>query len=367
MAKYLGHVVEEWSDACLLNGVQASGGRAVFDESAAMYRHVWSQLADDVVASMRVLTTDFAREYQQNRWCTMTSRLGTLDRELSILFCPLLMNIRSTFANAGKMISQASLPALFKRMTSALAHIILEDVVNITSFNAEGASQMLYDMENGLFPVCLFNSSMKITCKIKVSNKYSVLLICFSDDDGCYWVSDFIIYVVGRCHPLERRNRKEMGVTFIKTVDNENILVDCGDPWNSLQITLLVITHGHLDHCGNLGLFKNAKIFMATDYAINGEYGSIDKINSHKLCTNVELLMMKGHTDSDLVVIVKNTKKGCIVIAGDLFESEYDENIWRSSSRYPSNQVESRQRIRNCADWIVPGHGVMFENKMNKS
>lgn len=156
---YLRHVVEEWSDSCLLSGITSSGGRAVFDESSAMFKHVWNQMAEDVVTSLRLQTIDAVKPYQQNIWCVIEPRLGGLSpsssssRDITASFCPVLMKIRTTFANTGAKISKASLEELFKRMSAALATVITEEIVDVTPFSAEGAAQMLFDMENGLIPV----------------------------------------------------------------------------------------------------------------------------------------------------------------------------------------------------------------------
>ncbi|RCN44273.1 RINT-1 / TIP-1 family protein [Ancylostoma caninum] len=116
-------------------------------------RHVWNQMAEDVVTSLRVQTTDVIKPYQQHFWCVMEPRLGNTSRDITDIFCPVLMKVRTTFANTGAQISKDSLEELFKRMSSALATVILEEIVDVTPFSAEGATQMLFDMENGLIPI----------------------------------------------------------------------------------------------------------------------------------------------------------------------------------------------------------------------
>ncbi|CAJ0608475.1 unnamed protein product [Cylicocyclus nassatus] len=150
---YLTHVVEEWSDSCLLSGITATEGRAVFDESSAMFKHVWNQMAEDVVMSLKVQITHMLKPYQQHFWCAMEPRLGNASRDITDQFCPVLMKIRTIFASTGARISKASLEELFKRMSATVATVILEEIVDVTPFSAEGASQMLFDMESGLIPV----------------------------------------------------------------------------------------------------------------------------------------------------------------------------------------------------------------------
>ncbi|CAJ0608476.1 unnamed protein product [Cylicocyclus nassatus] len=153
------------------------------------------------------------------------------------------------------------------------------------------------------------------------------------------------------------------------------ILVDCGDPWNGEEvlqrlkavglekedINIVVVTHGHMDHCGNLALFKDAKLYMASDIAVNGEYDTLEE-NPILLANDVELHRCPGHTDHDLIVVVKNTEIGCFVIAGDIFENENDADEWKAVSAYPQKQEKSREKILRLADWIIPGHGKLFEN-----
>ncbi|KAK5973501.1 hypothetical protein GCK32_015498 [Trichostrongylus colubriformis] len=106
---YLRQVVEEWSDSCILSGVTSTVSRAVFEESSAMFKHMWNQMAEDVVTSLRLQTIDVTKPYQQHFWCVMEPRLGSSSRDLTALFCPVLMKIRTTFANAGIQISKVVL------------------------------------------------------------------------------------------------------------------------------------------------------------------------------------------------------------------------------------------------------------------
>ena len=74
-----------------------------------------------------------------------------------------------------------------------------------------------------------------------------------------------------------------------------------------------------------------------------------------------------GHTlDSVSVRVV--TDKGVYVIAGDTFEKEEDledDNIWKEAgSESEELQLNSRRNILAEADFIIPGHGPMFVNKV---
>lgn len=53
-----------------------------------------------------------------------------------------------------------------------------------------------------------------------------------------------------------------------------------------------------------------------------------------------------------------------MALLGDIFEEENDDNSWKTNSKYPKDQDESRKLILSEADWIIPGHGGMFKNKL---
>ncbi|KAK6047233.1 metallo-beta-lactamase domain protein [Cooperia oncophora] len=202
--------------------------------------------------------------------------------------------------------------------------------------------------------------------------------------------------VVGYAREDKGRFSATGSVTLIRTT-NANILVDCGDPWNGEEILqklssfglqkenihIVVVTHGHIDHCGNLSMFRDAKIYMDGDLACQGKYTTFTQCyegsmnfryyltylyaqiheNPLTLAETVELRRCSGHTDHDLIVVVSNTEYGRIVVSGDIFECANDDAQWRDVSRYPDRQEKSRLQIEEMADWIVPGHGPMFKNE----
>lgn len=52
------------------------------------------------------------------------------------------------------------------------------------------------------------------------------------------------------------------------------------------------------------------------------------------------------------------------IISGDIFEREddvFNSQIWESLSSHPSQQRKSRRKIIMEADYIIPGHGPMFQ------
>ncbi|RWS31444.1 Metallo-beta-lactamase domain-containing protein 1-like protein [Leptotrombidium deliense] len=158
------------------------------------------------------------------------------------------------------------------------------------------------------------------------------------------------------------------------------ILVDTLGPWDSdilralLQkhsihpedISLLVCTHGHTDHIGNLNMFLRCKHIVGECLYEKDVYETHDfEQQPYIVSPNVRVIATPGHTLSDVSVVVENVDKlGTVAVVGDLFEKEEDVNdasIWKDAgSESPEKQESNRATILQISDYIVPGHGPMF-------
>ncbi|KAG8523774.1 Metallo-beta-lactamase domain-containing protein 1 [Galemys pyrenaicus] len=156
------------------------------------------------------------------------------------------------------------------------------------------------------------------------------------------------------------------------------ILVDTGGPWareallGALagqglapeDVTLVVGTHGHSDHIGNLGLFPGAALLVSHDFCLPGGLylpHGLGEEQPLRLGPGLEVWATPGHGGQrDVSVVVTGTALGTVVVAGDVFESDGDENSWQALSEDPVAQERSRKKILSTADVIVPGHGVPF-------
>ncbi|XP_069678183.1 metallo-beta-lactamase domain-containing protein 1 isoform X2 [Periplaneta americana] len=124
----------------------------------------------------------------------------------------------------------------------------------------------------------------------------------------------------------------------------KNVIVDTMTPWDKDKIVealshrglacsdidYVVCSHGHSDHVGNNNLFLKAK------HIVGFEVSFTDHYFIHPFET------------------------------GDLFEREEDiadPSIWKyiAGSSDPEKQEQNRNKILQIADWIVPGHGPMFQ------
>lgn len=88
--------------------------------------------------------------------------------------------------------------------------------------------------------------------------------------------------------------------------------------------------------------------------------------SNYTISPNVQVQRTAGHTMECVSVRVVNSNyQGTVVITGDLFEKEEDINdpsIWISAGSH--NEVlqrRNRQLISQDADYIIPGHGPMFQ------
>ncbi|XP_069342229.1 metallo-beta-lactamase domain-containing protein 1 [Eulemur rufifrons] len=156
------------------------------------------------------------------------------------------------------------------------------------------------------------------------------------------------------------------------------ILVDTGGPWSREallgalagqgvspgDVTLVVGTHGHSDHIGNLGLFPGAALLVSHDFCLpGGRYlpHGLGEERPLQLGPGLEVWATPGHGGQrDVSVVVAGTALGTVVVAGDVFERDGDEDSWQALSEDPVAQERSRKRVLDAADVVVPGHGAPF-------
>ncbi|KAI5945442.1 Metallo-beta-lactamase domain-containing protein 1 [Manis javanica] len=156
------------------------------------------------------------------------------------------------------------------------------------------------------------------------------------------------------------------------------ILVDTGGPWareallgalagqgvDPGDVTLVVGTHGHSDHIGNLGLFPGAALLVSHDFCLpGGRYlpHGLSEERPLRLGPGLEVWATPGHGGQrDVSVVVAGTALGTVVVVGDVFERDGDEDSWQVLSEDPVAQERSRERVLGTADVVVPGHGGPF-------
>lgn len=181
----------------------------------------------------------------------------------------------------------------------------------------------------------------------------------------------------------ERGEEFASSTTTLIQDNNLNVIVDPGMNRQALlgglakkglkpeDINFVIVTHTHLDHSLLAGIFKNAKIFDRSDiFSLDG------KISEHEgriPNSDIEIIETPGHDQFHCSVLVKTEDLGKVIIAGDVFWWADDEeqktdkqSLLEHEDPYVKDRralKESRKKILEIADYIIPGHGEMFKIK----
>jgi glyoxylase-like metal-dependent hydrolase (beta-lactamase superfamily II) len=136
---------------------------------------------------------------------------------------------------------------------------------------------------------------------------------------------------------------------FIDKLKQEGLSVD--------DINIVCITHSHIDHYRNIGMFPKAKTL---EY-----FGLWDKNTvedwKEQFTEDIRIIKTPGHNYDNITLLVK-TDKGIIAICGDVF---WKENYPKEDPYASDNKKlrESREKILKMADWIIPGHAGIYKVK----
>ena len=123
------------------------------------------------------------------------------------------------------------------------------------------------------------------------------------------------------------------------------------------DINVVCLTHSHIDHYRNIGMFPEAKTL---EY-----YGIWDKNTvddwEEQFTENIKIIKTPGHDKTSVTLLVE-TEKGKVAICGDVFwkeglpvVDEYADDM--------DKLKESRKKVLELADYVIPGHDKMFEVK----
>jgi len=139
-------------------------------------------------------------------------------------------------------------------------------------------------------------------------------------------------------------------------LDNQKILVNAlkKEGLTVDDVNYVFITHSHIDHYRNIGMFPKAKTL---EYFGIWDGGSV-KDWKENLTKDIKIIKTPGHNYDGLTLLVK-TPKGVVAICGDVFwKKNYPKNDAYASD--PKKLQESRRKVLRFADFIVPGHAGMY-------
>ncbi|MBN1896910.1 MAG: MBL fold metallo-hydrolase [Candidatus Aenigmarchaeota archaeon] len=122
------------------------------------------------------------------------------------------------------------------------------------------------------------------------------------------------------------------------------------------DVSVVFITHSHMDHFRNIGMFPKAKAIDHWGWWSGDEWSECNG----KVTEDIEILKTPGHSGGSVTLFVK-TSKGIVAICGDVFWKEnYPEKDPYATN--PAKLEKSRKIVLEKADWVIPGHGPMFRS-----
>lgn len=124
------------------------------------------------------------------------------------------------------------------------------------------------------------------------------------------------------------------------------------------DINVVCITHSHIDHYRNIGMFPKAKTLEF--------YGLWNKESveswPEQFSPHIQVLRTPGHDYTGITLLV-STSEGVIAICGDVFWKENfpDEATDDLYASDPKKLEESRKLVIKISDWIIPGHAGIYK------
>lgn len=147
------------------------------------------------------------------------------------------------------------------------------------------------------------------------------------------------------------------------TVLSQNLIIQAlkKEGLSVSDVTHVGITHGHMDHYRNIGMFPNAK---SVDYdgVWDGdvcEYSSGEDVV--KISDNVSTVKTPGHSPDSITFLV-TTSRGIVAVCGDVFwKKDYPATADDDKFARDKKALElSREKVFKIADFIIPGHGEEY-------
>lgn len=125
------------------------------------------------------------------------------------------------------------------------------------------------------------------------------------------------------------------------------------------QVDIVILTHLHHDHVGNLDLFPRARKLARREEGAGEGFEAI--AGDGEAAPGVSLLHTPGHTEGSMSVVVR-ADEGVYVMAGDALPTRDNYERWvpPGLNYDPSTALASMDRIVRAADIVVPGHGAAF-------
>jgi len=163
--------------------------------------------------------------------------------------------------------------------------------------------------------------------------------------------STSVLIRAGGANIVADTSSKEMRPLIMTSLERIGVAPD--------DVSIVVLTHTHHDHCGNNGLFRNAEFYVRTEEC-PATKGFIPVFEDIEIAPGVKLVHTPGHTKGSMSVFIQGEKK--YAVAGDAIplEDNYIRMIPPGINYDAKTAMESIKTIVEYADVIVPGHGLPF-------
>jgi glyoxylase-like metal-dependent hydrolase (beta-lactamase superfamily II) len=123
------------------------------------------------------------------------------------------------------------------------------------------------------------------------------------------------------------------------------------------EVTHVFVTHHHLDHTRNVGMFPTA-VVVDVDSVYDGSLWLGHNGDGHHLSPDVSVIETPGHAQ-ECAALVVSTGDGTVVLTHAWWFADMtpvqDPLAWDQPAL-----ERSRERILAFADIVVPGHGPAF-------
>jgi glyoxylase-like metal-dependent hydrolase (beta-lactamase superfamily II) len=123
------------------------------------------------------------------------------------------------------------------------------------------------------------------------------------------------------------------------------------------DVNIVCITHSHIDHYRNVGMFPNAKTL---EFFGLWEGNSVSEWKEN-FSDDIKIIKTPGHNYDGITLLVRS-KEGIIAVCGDVFwkENYPEHDLYASDNK---KLEESRKKVLELADYIVPGHAGIYKVK----
>lgn len=141
------------------------------------------------------------------------------------------------------------------------------------------------------------------------------------------------------------------------------------------DIDIVFITHWHPDHVLNIRLFPNLDVIDSTTiWKDNGEEFFPNDTKTIEVIpgTDIKVIPTPGHSPEHVSILIETIDEGIVCIAQDVFwwvdgeqKSDSEKELMDLDDPFMSDKealLESRKKVLELADWIIPGHGKKFRN-----